>query len=315
MSMDKCVQIEDWSRVLGELPAGLEGLALLEWLRRRVGPEDARRLAEVVESRRRARGKLAEAERLWLHRKGLEQATDRRVAAFRARRFAEVCGTAPVLDGTAGLGGDALELAALGVALTCVERDRETALYLRANLRARNLEAPVRVEPLQLDTGAFPFFLVDPDRRAGPREPSGSRAGPRRTLDPEGWSPPWSSLTAALESARGACIKLPPTLSLETLRLPRAPLSLEWISVEGELKELALWTGELSRDEPHTALVLRGEHAAVPRALDALQGGTRAHTPLCLRGRGLPRDIPVGTRGERGGLLPRVLRRRLPHVT
>jgi len=258
--MDERVQFEDWSRVLGELPPGLEGLARLKWLHKRGGPDHARRLAESVEARRRARGKLAWAERLWLHKKGLEQATDRRVAAYRARRFAEVSGMTPVLDGTAGVGGDALELAASGVALTCVERDPNTAAYLRANLRARNLEASVRVEPLHLDTRAFPFFLADPDRRTGgPQHPSGSRAGPRRTLDPERWSPTWSSLRTALESARGACIKLPPTLPLDAVRLPEVPCSLEWISVDGELKELALWTGELAFCESYTALVLRGE--------------------------------------------------------
>ncbi len=254
-----------WEGLLEELPEGLDGLAQLEWLRRHVPAEEARQLAELAQARRRARGKLREPDKLWLSRKGLEQATNRRVAEYRAHRFAMIARDEWVTDGTAGIGGDALELVRAGVRLRCVERDPHTARLLRANLASipECTTEVVEGELQELAPQDMEWLFVDPDRRTGDR-PGGPRAGPRRSLDPARWSPAWDGLLPLLSSCKGACVKLPPALVPSSLGLPdELRRSFEWISVDGELKELCLWTGALAGPGGRRAVILRGDQLEV----------------------------------------------------
>lgn len=247
-----------WGRLLEELPENLDGLQRLDWLRRELSPEDARQVAEFAALRRRARGKLVDAGCLWLTRKGLEQATDARVAALRAERLRRICGNEAVVDATAGLGGDLLAMARAGLAVVGIERDPGIARLLRANLEATGLKAGVICARAHPNTVRTEWLFVDPDRRTGTGPGAGGRTGPRRTLDPRRWSPPLEELLAWLPRLRGACLKLPPALNPAALPLPPSlSRSLQWVSLEGELKELCLWTGELAAEEPRTATILR----------------------------------------------------------
>ena len=79
--------------------------------------------------------------------------------------------------------------------------------------------------------------LFDPDRRSEGR----------RLAHPDDWSP---SLSIALELCRKAglgCIKLPPGLDPSATALGgAADVTLEWVSLDGELRELAAWVGPWS---------------------------------------------------------------------
>lgn len=253
--------------VLEGLEPGLDGLALVERLRERLDPELARSAAELVRLRRRAAGKLRFAGALDLTARGLEQASHRAVAGYRAERFAAAL--APdghVLDATAGIGSDATALLAAGArSLVAAERDPVLARTLAHNLgvaaRELGLAAP---PPVLLQDAARPalradLVLVDPDRRV-----DGKRSG-----DPARWSPPWDAVLPLLARSRGGCVKLAAATEVARLDLPPGlPHHFEWISLGGELKEVALWTGELSGSDAGTriATALReregGPHAA-----------------------------------------------------
>jgi hypothetical protein len=248
-------------RALDALDPGLSGLALVEELRRQLPAEEARAAAELCELRRRAQGRLADAPRLLLSRKGLEQASDRRVAAARAARLVRLAPGRLVLDATAGMGSDALALLARGVHVLAADRDPGAARCAAANLRALGgavLRADALRPPLLRTEDAL--LLIDPDRRAGRARGEG-RAGA-----PEEWEPPLEACLALERTFAGACLKLPPAFDAERLDLaPGRPLLVQWVSLAGELKEVALWTG-----------VLAGEGAGRREALALDRAGAEA---------------------------------------
>lgn len=243
-SMDPSFLPERALRALDDLDPRLSGLALVEELRRRVPPEEARAAAELCELRRSALDRLADAPRLLLTRKGLEQASDRRVAAARAARLARLAPGRLVLDATAGVGSDALALLARGVRVLAADRDPCAARCAAANLRALGcavLRADALRPPLLRTEDAL--LLIDPDRRAGRARGEG-RAGA-----PHEWEPPLAACLALERTFAGACLKLPPAFDPGRLDLaPGRPLLAQWVSLAGELKEVALWTGVLAGD-------------------------------------------------------------------
>lgn len=219
--------------------------------------------------------------------KGLEQATPAAVADYRALRFADTLGPEAsqgaqiVWDACCGVGSDAVALFRRGCSVLATDWDADTARCAAANLQwesdrgatpgsfAAALRCDLRQPPLQASALASALVLLDPDRR-----PDGEHREPR----PERWAP---SLAATLDlayTARGACVKLPPSLDATAAALdqdPRQATSLEWISLDGEMKELALWTGALAGTAPgRTATALGKGHGL------AQYTGGNPHRPL-----------------------------------
>jgi hypothetical protein len=119
-------------------------------LRRSLDPDRAAAVLDQVVLRQRAHGKLPDlANRLFLTRSGLEQATRLDVARWRAARLRDA-GVTALTDAGAGLGIDAYAAVEAGLAVRAIERDVVTATFLAANLEmaraagnalAANLEA------------------------------------------------------------------------------------------------------------------------------------------------------------------------------
>ena len=236
-------------RLLDELEPSAElgdALTLVSRLRKQGHPPS--RVAAVLNQyrlRRKAETKFGPfARRMLFTPTGLEQASRLRVAAVHAGRFA-----APGLDRVAdlgcGIGGDAMALAALELRVTAVERDEVTAAIAAYNLvpfpNARVVHADALDQPLD-DVDAV---WLDPARREGAS----------RLASPDDWSP---SLTEALAIANRlpAGIKLAP--GMDRALLPEG-FEAQWISVDGEVVELVLWSGALARPGVgRAALVLRG---------------------------------------------------------
>ena len=212
-------------------------------LRRRFSPEIARRGAQLLELRHRARGRMPHAESLVLTRVGLEQATSMLVAHARAERIQRAFPIALVLDATVGVGGDALALAEQGLRVVCADRNAEHAHCARENLQRAGFAAHVVLAaaehpPICPETA---FVLLDPDRRTDGR----------RSLDPERWSPRISACIALVQRFRGSCVKLAPALDATAVQVPvDLPHAWQWTSLDGELAEVALWTGELAQGLP-----------------------------------------------------------------
>lgn len=224
-----------------------DAVALVSRLRK-AGHPPARVAAVLTQYRlrRKAEGKFGPfAQRMLFTQEGLEQASRLRVAAVHAGRFA-AAGLTRVADLGCGIGGDAMAMAALDVQVTAVERDEATAAIAAYNLAPFPTARVVHGDALEQPLDDVDAVWLDPARREGDS----------RLASPDDWSP---SLTQALAIAheRPAGIKLAP--GMDRALLPEG-LEAQWISVDGDVVELVLWSGALARaDVGRAALVLRGD--------------------------------------------------------
>lgn len=207
---------------------------LVAW-RRVANPEQVSAAIRLASSRRRGRAKFAQAERMWLHPVGLEQATPELVARHKARRFAG----AGVLDLCSGIGGDTIALAGQAVAVLAVDRDPAMAHRALWNAAAYDVADRVLTLTARAETMAVPEGFrvhVDPDRRAG----TATRA---RRLDD--YCPDRTFLLGLTERTRGGAFKLSPASDFATA-LPADRFEFEVVSLRGECKETTAWFGDLA---------------------------------------------------------------------
>lgn len=223
-----------------------EPLQVVERLKRVLAADVAREAAALFALRLRARAKYPGHVPSYMTRRGLEQASAGPVADERARRVLATLPGALTLDATCGIGADVLALARHGRAsatrVVAADHDPHLAACVRANLDAAELPGHALVADALRPALRPEVVLLDPDRRVGER----------RSLDPERWSPTLSASIEVTERCTGACIKLAPafdpTLLKEPARLPHGS-TLRWVSLAGELAEVALWTGALADAE------------------------------------------------------------------
>ncbi|MEU4191053.1 class I SAM-dependent methyltransferase [Kribbella sp. NPDC026611] len=220
-------------------------LQLVEKLRRRY---DATLVtAAVTQAALRHRGAVkfgADAARMYFTPDGLEQATRTTVAEHRAARIAATLPGASVVDLGCGIGGDLITSARAGLRVTGVERDAETAATARANLAALGLPGEVlQGDAEATDLTPYDVVFADPARRADGR----------RVFDHNAYSPPWSFVTALLE--RTACVKVAPGIPHDAVP---PEVEAEWVSDAGEVKEAALWSGQLFNGITRRATLLPG---------------------------------------------------------
>ncbi|TDC79606.1 SAM-dependent methyltransferase [Micromonospora sp. KC606] len=230
------------------VPAGLAAAALTQ-----------------AELRRRAVGKFGpEAAGMFLTRAGLEQATRRPVADRRADRL-RAAGVRSLADLGCGLGADALAAARAGIRVYAVEADPVTAAMAAANAEVAGLAELCTVEvgdATAFDVSRVEGVFCDPARR---------RAGTgRRIFDPNSYSPPWDFVTSLAGRVPNTVVKVAPGID-HALVPPGAEA--EWVSVDGDLVEAALWCGRLA-GVPRRATVLRGG------AVHALTGSGNAEAPV-----------------------------------
>jgi hypothetical protein len=163
---------------------------------------------------------------------GLEQATRLRVAAMHAGRFAEA-GVDVVADLGCGIGADSLAFAALDLGVLAVERDEVTAAIATYNLAPFPSARVEFGDAETADLAGIGGVWLDPARRSGGK----------RLDDPADWSP---SLEWAFGIARDrpTGIKLGPGLDRDLIP---DDCEAQWVSVDREVVELALWFGEPAR--------------------------------------------------------------------
>lgn len=224
-----------------------DAVALVSRLRRE-GHSPARVAAVLTQYRlrRRAVSKFGPfAERMLFTQPGLEQASRLRVAALHAGRFS-AAGLTRVADLGCGIGGDAMALAALDLSVTAVERDEVTAAIASYNLAPWPSALVVHGDALEQSLDNIDGLWLDPARREGVT----------RLTSPDDWSP---SLDEALSLARRlpSGIKLAPGMPRDLIP---DDVEAQWVSIDGEVVELVLWSGVLARPGVgRAALVLRGD--------------------------------------------------------
>jgi hypothetical protein len=241
--MSTCIELADVEWLTGdEAGAILADLAndtgqlhsVVARLRRRLTATQTHLLVEQVELRRRATAKFTHPERLFFTRLGLEQSTDEWVAAYKAARFAPRAGasspTISIADLCCGIGGDLMALSKAAPNTIAVDRDPITAHFAAINSGAKIHT---------VDIADFCFddisaWHIDPDRR-----PTG-----QRTTSLEHCEPDLATIERLLAQAPNAAIKLAPATKPPADWADRCEL--EWISRDGECKQLVAWHGALA---------------------------------------------------------------------
>lgn len=216
-------------------------LQQLAALRREMSPERARLLVDQMALRRRAAAKFgAHAQKMYFTRVHLEQATDLALARHKAARFAALGADASLVgDYCCGIGGD---LMALAEAAPVIGWDRSpiARMLADANLRA---VAPAAVERTanvreadveHLTPAAGEAWHLDPDRR-----PAG-----RRTSRVELYAPGPDLVDRWLAAHPHGAVKLAPAADPPPTWADRCEL--EWISSQGECRQLVAWFGGLA---------------------------------------------------------------------
>ncbi|WP_099899877.1 class I SAM-dependent methyltransferase [Streptomyces sp. TLI_171] len=233
-----------------------EELALATRLRREFDAELVRAAFEQARLRERAEAKFgADARSMYFTQNGVEQATRRSVAQWRAGRFAAL-GVKRLADLCCGIGGDAVALARAGIAVLAVDRDELTCEVAAANAAALGVSELVevrRADVADVDTAGFDAVFTDPARRT-------SRG---RVFDPEAYSPPLSWAVEAARRAPFGALKVAPGIPHE---LVPEGAEAEWVSDRGEVKEAVLWFGTAAA-EPYRATLLPGDHSLAGGAL------------------------------------------------
>ncbi len=203
--------------------------------------------------RTKAEAKFGEFARQMIFTKaGLEQATRLTVAARHAQRFAEA-GIGHVADLGCGLGADAMALASLDLVVTAVEMDEATAACATMNLIPFRNATVVHSDAETVDLDRIDGVWLDPARRTT------STSGTKRLWDPEDFSPPLSFVETLAGSGRAVGVKMGPGMPHDSVP---ADCEAQWVSVGGDVTEVALWFNAVRRPGVRRAALLLGPHGA-----------------------------------------------------
>jgi len=188
----------------------------------------AKAALETVILRRKARAKFTRADAMYFTRDGLEAASSEIISRYRAARFTPFN---RVADLCCGIGGDTIGLSLprtiIGIDLNPLHLALAAANLAAYGLRADLVEGDLTHTSLPPVEAAF----FDPGRRA-----SG-----RRLYSVRDYRPPLSIIDSWLPLPLG--VKISPGVNLR--EIDRYDCEVEFISLDGELKECALWFGSL----------------------------------------------------------------------
>jgi hypothetical protein len=231
-------------------PREFDFLAHFTRLSRQYPRELARAALEIAVLRREAASKFPFADRMYLTREGLEQSTAYEVSVYRAERYRSF---SSAIDLGCSVGGDTLALAAV-LPTTGVDKERLRLEMARANLAAAALSERASFIQADLNSG-LPFasqsgqaLFFDPGRRVGGR----------RIFSVDEYQPPLNIIQSWLPRFPALGVKISPGVRLEEVNTYDAEL--EFISLQGELKEAVLWFGPLKTSR-RRATLLPGGHS------------------------------------------------------
>lgn len=218
--------------------------------------------------RTKAEAKFGEfARQMIFTQAGLEQATRLTVAARHAERFVRA-GIAHVADLGCGLGADSMAMASMDIKVTAVEMDETTAACATMNLIPFPHASVVHSDAMTVPLDGVDGVWLDPARRTT------STSGTRRLWDPEEFSPPLSFVESLAESGRAVGVKMGPGMPHDSVP---AGCEAQWVSVGGDVTEVALWFNAVSRPGVRRAALLLGpQGAAEITSAEDFDGGPAA---------------------------------------
>jgi SAM-dependent methyltransferase len=216
-------------------------LPLLTALRRAYTADQTRAALEMARLRMKAVTKFgADAGRMFFTREALEQASDPLIRNYRASRITQ--NNPSVVDAGCGIGADTLAFAAAGAAVLGIDIDPVRVAIARHNATALGLAARFEVGDVGAGLPDAEIAFFDPARR----DDDG-----KRLFDVERYQPPLS-VVRGWRHAR-IVVKLSPGAALEQVAAYDG--GVEFISVNGDLKEAVLWLGDGSRGTRATLLI------------------------------------------------------------
>lgn len=206
-------------------------LKIVERLRKATSRERTALILQVAQVRLRALQKFRRAERMFLTRKGYEQATSENLANYKAR---ELPPGGRLLDVCCGIGGDLVGLAQQREAVA-IDRDPVHCAFAQKNLAVyeRTSAQVLCGDALSVRWADFDWIHVDPDRRRHTRVTHALLVEP--------------ALPDILRKigARLALIKLAPATKLS--RPLRKLVHREWIGERRECKQQLIWISHPTR--------------------------------------------------------------------
>jgi len=218
-------------------------------LSRRYPAELARAALETAILRREASVKFSQTGDMYFTRSALEQATAAQVSAYRSNRYASFTG---LLDLGCSIGGDTLALAALAPTIA-IDLDPLRLAMARVNLTALLPDKPAAFVQADLNQ-PLPLQLTP---RLGLFFDPGRRSQNRRIRSVRRYEPPLEVIRGWLPQAPALGVKLSPGVNLT--EISEYDAEIEFISLNGDLKEAALWFGPLKCAARRAAL-LPGPH-------------------------------------------------------
>lgn len=218
-------------------------------LRKQLSPTQAQAVLETAVLRQRATTKFNRADQMYFTRPALEQASSEIVSRYRAKRFHQA-GIRTIADLGCSIGGDALALAA-HAEVTGVEWDPVRLAMAQTNVSVYgNGERfhPLQADLLSLSTLPVAGLFFDPARR--------DEHG-RRFFSVYDYQPPLSFIDSWREVVGETAVKISP--GVDYAELP-ADAEVEFISVDGNVKEAVLWYGTLQTGVQRRATLLPTGH-------------------------------------------------------
>lgn len=233
-------QADEWIDQI--IDRSFDSLAATKFLRKNgMSASRSRLVVEQATLRPVARKKFSRARKMFFERTLLEQATDERLASYKAHRF----GRCPsIVDVCTGLGGDLISLADTRLAVG-VDAGWLATCLAEANCRINGVEASVhRCQAQEFAVHQEAWVHVDPDRRVDGRRST--------TLDR--FSPDTAYLHELVLRQRNVAIKLAPATRVpDNWQTPQR----QWLGDRQECKQQIAWFGEtVDGDKPKAATAI-----------------------------------------------------------
>ena len=215
------------------LRAGESEIRVIQKLRKlNVTPIRSGLLVKQVRLRAIGLRKFAQARSMLFDDRLLQQATDERLAMYKARRYRAA---GQIVDICCGLGGDAIGLGNVAN-VTAVDSNDIACLLTRHN-SAVNSNEKFSVNVRQCDANSTvmesdSWFHIDPDRRSTDK----------RMTRVQDFSPGIALLSRIVEQQRHGAIKIAPASDLPDVWQGRCER--QWIGDRHECKQQLLWFGD-----------------------------------------------------------------------
>ncbi len=232
---------------IGDLDAKADVVKLVSSLRAEgYHPSLVAAVLTQAKLRRRARKKFGDfTDGLLFTEAALEQASRLQAAALHAGRF-RGAKISEVADLGCGIGAESLAFASVDLKVMAFEIDEVTAALATFNLGAFDEVEVAHADVTTLDLSQFESLFFDPARRDSKE----------RKFDPAEFSPNFDWVVAQART-KPTGIKLGPAHPHEAIP---EDAEAQWLSIHGDLVELALWFGEVKRPKVARAATLIDEN-------------------------------------------------------